>query len=52
MRRRYGVQHEAMTLIRPDGYIAFRYDAWAPERLRAYLDEWQVVSPAGRKSDE
>jgi 2-polyprenyl-6-methoxyphenol hydroxylase-like FAD-dependent oxidoreductase len=36
----YGAAHEALYLIRPDGYIAFRSDKVDRNSLKSYLDEW------------
>jgi 2-polyprenyl-6-methoxyphenol hydroxylase-like FAD-dependent oxidoreductase len=35
--RRYGITHEGLVLIRPDGYIGFRSEPIAAEPLQRYL---------------
>lgn len=40
LRRKCGASGRAMLLVRPDGYLALRYDEWAPERLTRQLQRW------------
>jgi 2-polyprenyl-6-methoxyphenol hydroxylase-like FAD-dependent oxidoreductase len=40
LRRAYGVDGEAMLLIRPDGYLGLRSDKWSDAQIRAHLLRW------------
>ncbi|GFG49624.1 hypothetical protein CQY20_19105 [Mycolicibacterium agri] len=40
LRAKYGIDRQAMLLIRPDGYLALRHDEWAPGVLRTGLQQW------------
>lgn len=40
LRAKYHIDDEAVLLIRPDGYLAFRQDHWAPIKFGQYLRRW------------
>lgn len=42
LRRKYAIGHNAMLLIRPDGYLTLREDRWAGEALKTALQRWLV----------
>lgn len=47
LRRRYDIAGDAMLLVRPDGYLGLRRDAWEPDQLSAHLRRW-FTSEASR----
>jgi 2-polyprenyl-6-methoxyphenol hydroxylase-like FAD-dependent oxidoreductase len=50
LRRKYRIRQRAMLLVRPDGYLALRFDEWSPGALRnpaAALAHSRPINPSG-----